>query len=169
MILMIFKILGDFFFFVEVTNEKIFTKKRTSGQSEYRHCKNVRNNMFITFIIFTTCFMKVFTGVIWTWEYLNTERNTNTHTHRHIAIAVCYRLRDSGSGLVLSTATLRPSFRARSHADTQLCHEPSVSWYKDQTWESEKAWRKGATDMWGVKTRITIITLVMLAVNSTIQ
>ncbi|KAA8593797.1 hypothetical protein FQN60_004631 [Etheostoma spectabile] len=39
-------------------------------------------------------------------------------------VHVLYRLRDSGSGLVLSTATLRPSFRARSHADTQFCHEP---------------------------------------------
>lgn len=35
---------------------------------------------------------------------------------------------DSGSGLVLSTATLRPSFRARSQAETHCCQEPSMSW-----------------------------------------
>ena len=34
---------------------------------------------------------------------------------------------DSGSGLVLSTATLRPRLRAPSVAATQRCHEPSVS------------------------------------------
>lgn len=38
-----------------------------------------------------------------------------------------YRLRDSGSGLVLSMATLWPCCRALSQADTQFCQEPSVS------------------------------------------
>lgn len=35
---------------------------------------------------------------------------------------------DSGSGLVLSTATLRPSFRVRSQAETHCCQEPRMSW-----------------------------------------
>lgn len=53
-----------------------------------------------------------------------------TPSYLSAAAGLVYRRRDSGSGLVLSTATLRPSFRARWHADTQFCQEPSVSWHK---------------------------------------
>lgn len=53
-----------------------------------------------------------------------------TPSYLSAAAWLVYRRRDSGSGLVLSTATLRPSFRARWHADTQFCQEPSVSWHK---------------------------------------
>lgn len=53
--------------------------------------------------------------------------HTDTQRHTHTQQCLTHRLRDSGSGLVLSTATLWPSFSARSHADTHFCHEPSVS------------------------------------------
>ena len=64
-------------------------------------------------------------------KWCDSYARTRTHTR-----LVDYLLRASGSGLVLSTATLRPSLRARSHAVTQLCHEPRVSWHREPNSES---------------------------------
>lgn len=76
------------------------------------------------------------------WVYNHTDTRTRIYTAQ-TATAVPYRLRDSRSGFVLSTTTLRPSFRAFSHADTHFCHVPSVSWHGKQNTKGQRQQDRG--------------------------